>query len=298
MDGGVADLSCWTDLRTTDCMDARETILDLALDSLRFERLECGIARMNAGVSTGWRSLPFAVTSHCRSGRSRLRSDGGSRPVKPGETICLASNVHHCADIPSRHTVTCWNHVNWKVFGTVDLLELFDVPLVITGAASRAIGTINAELLTVDAQPAGVAKSVRERALGFSLLAQILSQSKARPNAVAQLQALNRLAPVLAYVDAHVDQPFGRDELARVAHLSPSRFNTVFRAALRQSPRAYVQAKRIQLAQRLLVSTDLAIHAIAARAGHPDPFHFTRTFKQSCGVNPSQYRSAARAAPL
>src|SRR5579862_3879638 len=110
-------------------MDARDSILELALESLRFECLDYGIARMDSTMSTGWRTLPFAATSYCRSGRSLLRFDGGSRYVNPAETICLAPNVHHCADIPVKRTVTWWNHINWKVFGSVDLLDLFDVQI-------------------------------------------------------------------------------------------------------------------------------------------------------------------------
>jgi AraC-like DNA-binding protein len=279
-------------------MDARDSILELALDSLRFECLDYGIARMNSSMSTGWRSLPFAITSYCRSGRSLLRFDGGTRVVRPRETICLAPGFHHCADIPDSRTVTCWNHINWKVFGAIDLLELFDVPLVISGDASKRLGAINSELLSVMADPAGVSRAVRIRALGLSLLAQILSQSKPREDSVPHLQALSRVAKVLRFIDARLDQEIGRDELAECAHLSNSRFNTVFRNAMRQSPREYIRKKRLQRAQHLLISTELAINEIAARAGHPDPFHFTRMFKKACGVSPTHYRQNARAVRL
>jgi AraC-like DNA-binding protein len=275
-------------------IDVRDAILELALDSLRFECLDYGIARMTLNMSTGWRSLPFAATSFCHSGRSLLRFDGGSCPVRRNETICLAPAVHHSADIPVRHTVTCWNHVHWKVFGAIPLLDLFNVPLVISGKASRKIGAVNFELLAVMAKPAGFARSVNVRALGLSLLSLILGQSQPRTDSVRRFQALSRLAPVLQIIDQQLDQPVTRDNLADIAHLSTSRFNAVFKAALRQSPREYIQKRRLQRAQQLLISTDLAIHEIAARVGHPDPFHFTRMFKQKCGVNPSQYRQNAR----
>lgn len=279
-------------------MNARDAVMELALDSLCFECLDCDIARMDFGMSTGWRTLPFAATSFCHSGRSLLRFDGGVHTVRREETICLAPAVHHSADIPVKHTVTYWNHINWKVFGAVHLLDLFNVPLVISGAASRKIGAVNFELLSVTKKPAGLSKSVSIRSLGLALLSLILDQSQPHPESARRVQSLGRLSPVLEAIDACLDRPVGRDELAELAHLSPSRFNTVFKTTMQQSPRAYIQKRRLQRAQQLLISTDLAIHEVAARVGHPDPFHFTRMFKRACGVNPSQYRQNARTVRL
>jgi two-component system, response regulator YesN len=53
----------------------------------------------------------------------------------------------------------------------------------------------------------------------------------------------------------------------------------------------YLIDYRILCAKQLLTDTELSIQEIGARVGYPDPFHFSKVFKQNAGVNPTQYRS-------
>ena len=46
----------------------------------------------------------------------------------------------------------------------------------------------------------------------------------------------------------------------------------------------------MEQARKLLRDSRLSIGEIAARVGYPDPFHFSKTFKNSEGVSPSQFR--------
>jgi transcriptional regulator GlxA family with amidase domain len=105
------------------------------------------------------------------------------------------------------------------------------------------------------------------------------------------MQALRRLAPVLALIEQELaDGGPGVAALALAADVSRSRLHTLFRTALGRSPLQHILACRLRLAQRLLIGSDLAIAAVAARAGYGDAFHFSRTFRRVCGESPSDYR--------
>jgi two-component system response regulator YesN len=52
----------------------------------------------------------------------------------------------------------------------------------------------------------------------------------------------------------------------------------------------YLIDYRVLCAKQLLTDTELSIQEIGARVGYPDPFHFSKVFKQNAGVNPTQYR--------
>ena len=46
----------------------------------------------------------------------------------------------------------------------------------------------------------------------------------------------------------------------------------------------------MEQARKLLRDSRLSVGEIAARVGYPDPFHFSKTFKNSEGVSPSRFR--------
>jgi AraC-like DNA-binding protein len=56
----------------------------------------------------------------------------------------------------------------------------------------------------------------------------------------------------------------------------------------------YIQSLRLQLAKHLLRSGDKPIQEIAGVTGFADPFYFSRLFKKSAGITPTQYREAHR----
>ena len=110
----------------------------------------------------------------------------------------------------------------------------------------------------------------------MQLLQLLIEVSAPRLNTVESLQEAVRLAPVLSHIHHHLDTALDQDRLARMAHLSVSRFRAVFTRALSASPRDYIGNLRLQRAQQLLIGTDLNVNEVAAQTGHDDPFHFSR----------------------
>ena len=56
------------------------------------------------------------------------------------------------------------------------------------------------------------------------------------------------------------------------------------------SPSRYLTDLRMQKAKKLLLDSQLSIREIAERVGYPDPFHFSKSFKNAVGMSPAQFR--------
>ena len=82
----------------------------------------------------------------------------------------------------------------------------------------------------------------------------------------------------------------GLREIAAAVDVHPGHLARTFRAHYGCTPGEYVRRLRIERAQRLLASTELPVGTIAAELGFADHSHFGRTFKQTTGVTPAQYR--------
>ncbi|MCS3918090.1 AraC family transcriptional regulator [Fervidibacter sacchari] len=83
-------------------------------------------------------------------------------------------------------------------------------------------------------------------------------------------------------------------ELALAAHFSPVQFRRQFRAWMGLTPREYLRRYRLELARRLLETTDLTIACIADQCGFESLSHFTRTFKSAFGAPPARYRKGTK----
>lgn len=108
------------------------------------------------------------------------------------------------------------------------------------------------------------------------------------PAAVATVEGLCRV------VEAALDQPWTRAELARRSGYSPSHLAALFRRVTGSSPGDWLRRRRIARACELLADTDDHSAAIAALVGYGSRAQFYRAFRAVTGVTPSQYRQAVR----
>jgi AraC family transcriptional regulator len=95
---------------------------------------------------------------------------------------------------------------------------------------------------------------------------------------------------VLAFIEAHVAQPFTVAELAAVACMSPAHFARSFKQTFGLAPHAYVSVQRLELARHLLGSSAHDLTAVATAAGFSNASNFARAFKQATGWTPAEYR--------
>ncbi len=94
------------------------------------------------------------------------------------------------------------------------------------------------------------------------------------------------------YIESHYDEPFGRDDLARVLGVSPSYVSRIFQRELGLSPWEYLAHVRIERARTLLLAPEVrSVTEIALRVGFSDPAYFTRTFRRYTGHAPLAYRA-------
>lgn len=85
----------------------------------------------------------------------------------------------------------------------------------------------------------------------------------------------------------------GRDELAALVHLSPTRFSHWFVEQTGLPLRSYTKWLRLTHAVQLLASGKQMTHA-AHEAGFSDSAHFSRTFRALLGIDPSSALAEVR----
>lgn len=99
----------------------------------------------------------------------------------------------------------------------------------------------------------------------------------------------------ISYIERHFAERIALEGLAALAHLSLCRFATVFRMQVGMSPYRYVCSTRIRHAQDLL-RQGVPGSVVAGQVGFFDQSHFSRHFKNHCGMTPGEFAARARTA--
>ncbi len=94
------------------------------------------------------------------------------------------------------------------------------------------------------------------------------------------------------YVLAHYNENINRDKMAEMVNLSPGYFSNLFRSEVSMSFSDYLIQVRIDNAKGLLRRFDLSVEAISKKCGFNSLAHFSRTFKDRCGLSPLKFRKS------
>ena len=95
---------------------------------------------------------------------------------------------------------------------------------------------------------------------------------------------------ITRYLQEHLDEEITLYVLAEQFHLNPQYISQLFKSEIGVNFLAYLTNIRMERAKKLLLSTSLSISDISEQSGYGDYRVFTKVFKKTEGVTPSQYR--------
>lgn len=100
-----------------------------------------------------------------------------------------------------------------------------------------------------------------------------------------------RVQRAVDWMNARFREPLTLAALAAPAHLSPSRLSHLFAGNVGMPPMRYLELRRIEAAQALLLSTNESVRAIAEQVGFSNPYHFSTRFRRRVGLAPRAFRA-------
>ncbi len=101
------------------------------------------------------------------------------------------------------------------------------------------------------------------------------------------MQAIQK---VLDYIEQTLDRTVTIEELLQAANMSESGLDRYFKASTGLSPVQYQIQQRINKACNMIIEGKFNIEQIAEKTGFSDPNYFSRAFKKTMHITPSQYK--------
>jgi AraC-like DNA-binding protein len=99
------------------------------------------------------------------------------------------------------------------------------------------------------------------------------------------------VATVKQYLRAQIGEKILLQELADVVHLTPNYLCTLFKEHTGTTLMNYLKQIRMREAEKLLTYTDLSIYRIAEDIGFEEASYFTKVFRKTYGVSPTEFRN-------
>lgn len=95
---------------------------------------------------------------------------------------------------------------------------------------------------------------------------------------------------ITRFMQEHLTEEISLSVLAEEFHLNPQYISQLFKSEIGVNFLAYLTNIRMERAKKLLLGTSLSIAEVSEQSGYGDYRVFTKVFKKSEGITPSQYR--------
>lgn len=130
----------------------------------------------------------------------------------------------------------------------------------------------------------------KNRAKCFSILYDIIS------GIAAENPGGNRIASgAVSYIEQNYSDPtLNNSMIASHLGISEVYFRRIFRECFAVTPKQYILDLRNKKARQLLAEGLLPIHKISECCGFASVYHFSRAFRHSSGLSPTEYRNHAK----
>ena len=102
----------------------------------------------------------------------------------------------------------------------------------------------------------------------------------------------HRILKAKQYLDEHIKERSCLSNAANTADISRRRFNDLFKQTYGITPNKYLVSRKVELAKNLMKIGYISISDIASMSGYENVYYFSRVFKESTGMSPSEYKKS------
>ena len=278
-----------------------------SIDQLHLLILNVGLAIHNADWN--WRNVnsPFTRLYYVTEGAARILLPTGIQELKPDHLYLVPSFTTH-SYLCDTHFVHYYLHIYEDHQSESSILEDFSFPTEIPAGdlelplIKRLCG-INPTMQLPQSDPTSYDNNptlikniiknkqrtfcdkVESRGIVYQLMARFLKDAQPKTEIND-----DRIQKVLSYIRKNIYKTIDIDSLAAISCLSKDHFIRLFKKEISNTPLQYINQKKIEKAQLILITDSMPVKNISYLLAYEDHSYFNRLFKKLTGVTPQQYR--------
>lgn len=281
--------------------------MNLQVEQMHPLVLNVGLAVHNADWN--WKNVnsPFARLYYVTEGNAQIELPDGIYTLSPKHMYFIPAFTIH-TNICKSNFVHYYLHIYEDHYSDNDWLDHWKFPVEIEAtdldlALFKRLCEINPHMTlqksdptTYDNNPTLMQNLIKNRQRAFcdkvesrGIVFQLLSRFFKQGQSKIEMED-NRIAKTVLYIRKHLNEAIELEKLAEISCLSKDHFIRLFKKELGTTPLQYINQKKIEKAQLLLITEELAVKEIAFQLAFDDYSYFNRLFKKTTGVTPQEYR--------
>lgn len=281
--------------------------MNLQVEQMHPLVLNVGLAVHNADWN--WKNVnsPFTRLYYVTEGSAQIELPDGICTLSPKHMYFIPAFTIH-TNICKSNFVHYYLHIYEDHYSDNDWLDHWKFPVEIEAtdldlALFKRLCEINPHMTlqksdptTYDNNPTLMQNLIKNRQRAFcdkvesrGIVFQLLSRFFKQGQSKIEMED-NRIAKTVLYIRKHLNEAIELEKLAEISCLSKDHFIRLFKKELGTTPLQYINQKKIEKAQLLLITEELAVKEIAFQLAFDDYSYFNRLFKKTTGVTPQEYR--------
>lgn len=281
--------------------------MNLQVEQMHPLVLNVGLAVHNADWN--WKNVnsPFTRLYYVTEGSAQIELPDGIYTLSPKHMYFIPAFTIH-TNICKSNFVHYYLHIYEDHYSDNDWLDHWKFPVEIEAtdldlALFKRLCEINPHMTlqksdptTYDNNPTLMQNLIKNRQRAFcdkvesrGIVFQLLSRFFKQGQSKIEMED-NRIAKTVLYIRKHLNEAIELEKLAEISCLSKDHFIRLFKKELGTTPLQYINQKKIEKAQVLLITEELAVKEIAFQLAFDDYSYFNRLFKKTTGVTPQEYR--------
>ncbi|MDM8238503.1 AraC family transcriptional regulator [Pseudoflavonifractor phocaeensis] len=251
--------------------------------------LFCGRQNCKPGEAVGPAVREHYLVHYCLSGRGVYRAQGVKYEIGPGEGFLILPGelTSYQADAQEPWSLIWVGFTGSRAADYLQCCGLKKDRCTFQCPQSQQLEACVDAMLEFDTAGAGnELLLLGELYVFLGWIAQSAQSSARRSREIAA----EYVELAMEYIRSHFQEDLTVAKLARYVGLNRSYLTTVFQNTINMSPQQYLMRFRMEWAAKMLCEDKLTVGEIARSCGYPDPLTFSKAFKRTLGVTPTQYR--------
>lgn len=276
-------------------------------ENLSFILLNVGYSELNANWN--WKNVhsPFARIYYVKEGRAKIKIGGKAYILEPDCLYLTPPFTLHNNECDSYFSLY-YIHFYEKVLNKESIFDKYDFPIEVKASLldllltqrlldinpDRHLHHFDPQLYDnppifsqyiANSNKMSLHSSIETQGILYILMAKFLELIRMKSN-----NKDSRINNCLLYIHENIDKDISIDQLANIACITEDHFIRLFKKEMNCTPTKYINLKKIEKAQLLLLTTNMSIRNIAFDLSIDNISYFNRIFKQYTGKTPTQYR--------
>jgi AraC family transcriptional regulator of arabinose operon len=246
-----------------------------------------------SNVDSNWQDIDYTPDYNkfylLKSGEGWLKIGDCEYSPKPGQLFLMPSGLKQSYSTISDNTFTkYWCHFTAKI-GDMNIFDIIKLPDFIETSGNELPESIFKELLK-NYNGIEITSSLMLKSSILRLISYYIDNCDVQITNLSKTATTEKLSLVMQYVESNLNRNITIEELAGLVYLHPNYFIRLFKKNFGISPIHYINKRRIEEAQQLLINSGLSVSEICNIVGISDIYYLSRLFKEYTGFSPSAFR--------